>query len=138
MEEESQSWLRQQRKERNRHMIGQLSLAVLFMVSILLSDYILDSFFGPVWKILATALPVLAITLWTWLIYSQIRKLEEFQRTIALQSFAATFVIILWALTCYELTADIFTLPSFPVIMLAPIVVVLWQIIWEVLRKRYT
>jgi len=138
MEEESQSWLREQRKERNRHLIGQLSLALIFMVSIFLSDYVLDSFPGPFSKVLATALPVLSITLWTWLIYSQIRKLEEFQRTIALKSFAATFAIILWALTCYELTVQIFTLPSFPVILLAPIVVVLWQIIWEVLRKRYT
>jgi len=74
MEEESQSWLRQQRKERNRHLIGQLCLALIFMVSILLSDYILDSFSGPFSKIMATALPVLAITLWTWLIYSQIPK----------------------------------------------------------------
>jgi len=138
MEEESQNWLRQQRKARNRHLIGQLSLALIFMVSIFLSDYILDSFSGLLSKILATALPIFAITLWTWLIYGQIRKLEEFQRSLALKSFAATFAIILWALTCYELTAQIFTLPAFPVIMLAPFVVVLWQIIWEVLRKRYT
>ena len=138
METESQTWIKQRRKERLWHIIGQLIFAGIFVVSILISNSILDNSAGFWHKIIAAVLPMLAVTLWAWMIFTRIRKLEEFQRSIAINSCAISFGILLWAVTCYELIAEIFSLPHFPLFLMAPIAVIMWHTLWETLRYRLT
>lgn len=137
MEAESQEWIAQRRKERSRYVFGQLFWAAIFAASIFASDYILSHYSASLWTFIAIALPVIAATFWAWMIYSHIRKLEEFERSIAVNAFAMTFGLLLWAITCYALVAESLNWPSLPIFLLAPVAVILWQALWETLRRKY-
>jgi len=137
METESRASIMQRRKNSARQVISQLFFAGLFVLSVMLHSRILSGEPSISAKVAATGLPILAITLWAWWLSSSIRKLEEFERAVAVNSFAITFAILLWAITCYEFIAPIWGLPALPMFLLAPIAVILWHMSWEFLKHRY-
>lgn len=139
METESKAFTKARRKENLKQIFSQLFFAGLFAVSIILPQKFLGSAPSSLspFKILIALLPVLVITAWTWALTKRIRKLEDFDKSLAVNSFAIAFGVMLWAVTCYELMSAVLIFPAFPVYLLAPMAVILWHVIWEVLRSKY-
>ena len=140
METESKAFVQARRKEKLKQIFSQFFFAGLFAASLLWPPKLLGSdpsslsFAG---KSLLAALPILVITIWTWSMTNRIRKLEDFDKSIAVNAFAIAFGAMLWGVTCYALISPAFGLPDFPVYLLAPMAVILWHVIWEILRLKY-
>ena len=136
LESETQSSVKRRRKDKWRQIISQIVFGGLFAASIIVPAKLFpeDSIFS---QILSTFLPILALTAWAWALAAYVRNLEEFERSLAINSFAITFGTLLWGLTCYGILALSMDIPDFPVAFLAPLAVVMWQVSWEVLKKRY-
>ena len=137
MEAESRASVRNRRYKHLRYVFLQFVFAALFAASILIPSKTLGQTTNVSTNFLTVILPILVITLWGGWLVLQILKLEEFERSLAINSFALTSAILLWGSTCYELLSSALSLPIFPVFLLAPIAVVLWQLFWEILRYRY-
>ena len=140
METESKAFVQARRKENLKQIFSQLLFGGLFAASILLPSKLLGSdpsSLSSIAKFLMVFLPILVITVWTWSMTNRIRKLEDFDKSLAVNSFAIAFGAMLWAVTCYALISMVFGFPDFPVFLLAPMAVVLWHVIWEVLRLKY-
>ena len=139
METESKTAIQARRKENLKQIFSQLFFAGLFAASIVMPQKLLGSDPSALSsiRILIALLPVLVITAWTWVLTMRIRKLEDFDKSIAVNSFAIAFGALLWVVTCYELMSGALALPAFPVYLLAPMAVILWHVIWELLRSKY-
>lgn len=140
METESKAFIQARRKENWKQILSQFFFAGLFAASILLppkglgSDPSSLSFIA---KVFMAFLPILVITVWTWSMTKDIRKLEDFDKSVAVNAFAIAFGAMLWVVTCYALLSVVFGFPDFPVILLAPMGVMMWHIIWIILRSSY-
>ena len=140
METESKAFVQARRKENLKQILSQFFFGGLFAASILLPSKFLGSdpsTLSSMAKFTMAGLPVLVITLWTWVMTKRIRKLEDFDKSLAVNSFAIAFGAMLWAVTCYALISMVFGFSDFPVFLLAPMAVILWHVIWEILRSRY-
>jgi len=136
LEAETQASIKARRKEKWRQTSSQIIFGGLFAASLIVPNKLIakDSIVA---KPLSVVLPIVILTAWAWALAAYVRNLEEFERSLAVNSFAITFGTLLWGLTCYGILALSLDLPSFPVALLAPLAVVLWQISWEILKKRY-
>ncbi len=136
LESETQASIAKRRKEKWRHTFTQFVFAGLFAASMLFPEALsLGSGTGA--KLLSAGLPILVLTAWTWALVAHIRKLEEFEQTLAVNSLAITFGALLWAITCYEIITIFWQGPSFPAVLLVPVAIVIWHVIWEFLRHRF-
>ena len=138
MESESRASIRKRRKQHLLHVLGQFFLAGAFAISILAPPKMIGNSTTLISKIFIAGLPVFALTIWAGMIAKQIYKLDEFSKTLAINSLAVTFGVMLWTITSYEIIGETFGLPNFPIFLLAPIAVTIWHIFWEILRNRYT
>lgn len=137
LESETQASIAKRRREKWRHVVNQLVFAGLFVAAMIIPERLSSNVSSAGMKLLTAGLPILVVSAWTWAIIAHVRKLEEFERTLAVNSFAITFGAFLWAITCYEIFALSMDVPTLPMVLLAPAAIVVWHVFWEVLRKRF-
>lgn len=138
MEPESRASVLKRRKRVFWRVTKEFFFAGLFAVAIVMAAKFDDQSASLSAKLGLASLPILALTLWWWASARWLLSLEEFERSLAVNSLAIAFGITLWLVTSYGLVALFTGLPELPAVFIAPLSALVWQAIWLILSVRYS
>ena len=112
--------------------------ATLFGASILAAMHITNTSTIQDGQLVAIGLPTLTLSAWSLYSARRILRLEEFERAIAINSFASASAIVFWLGTVWGLGALFAGFPTPPIVFIAPLATAIWQIVWLILNRRFT
>lgn len=138
MEPESELSISKRRRQKLRIMLIETVFALLFGGSIFAARYLSDLGSSPILWVGAIVLPAMALTIWFVYAANRILRLDEFERSLAVNSFAIAAAIVIWLGTIWSLSASYIGVASFPMILIAPVATAIWQCVWWILSARYS
>ena len=115
----------------------ELALAAGFGFSVFLGDKISGQTDNFIFQLIGVALPVSALSIWFAFYYWHIRRLPEFEQTIATQAFAIAFGLLVWIVTIWGLCIEFIQAPAPILVMIAPLAATIYAVIRFVLFRYY-
>ena len=137
LEPESEQAIAQRRRHKTRAILVEMTCAVLFSASIFAAKNLADSAATLLVQLSAVGLPALSFSIWWFFSARRVIKLEEFERTLAIHSFALASAIVFWLGTIWGLAALLAGLPVLPIAFIAPLQTAIWQSVWLMMSARY-
>lgn len=115
----------------------EFSFAAAFVVAIFWGDHQADITSGSITRIAAVAVPIVILTAW-WIFYARhISGLGEFERAVATRSLAVACGVTIWVTTVWGIISLILDAPALPLVLVAPVAVVIYSVIRSLFMRKY-
>lgn len=137
MEPESKVSIARRRQQLVKEHTLELAVAGGFVFSLILGDKISGQADNFIFQLLGVALPVCVLSIWLTYYYWFIRRLSEFEQTIATQALAIAFGLVVWIVTIWGICIEFIQAPAPIPIMIAPLAATIYAVIRFVLYRYY-